>query len=135
MANQKRGYYSTKLGGKNRTLHFSFNFWANLTDALGIQLEEIGEIFEKGFNMAAFRSLIYSGLLANDQEQGNEVDYNEFTVGSWLDDIEPDEIEKILKAMTETRILGNDLNMGIARNADSKEKKNQPATKANPKNN
>jgi len=31
MANKKRGYYTLKLGNKNRTLHFSMNFWANLT--------------------------------------------------------------------------------------------------------
>jgi hypothetical protein len=49
-----------------------------------------------------------------------------------MDDLEADEIEKILTAMMETRILGNDLNMGIKRNTDTK-KKPKAATKANPK--
>jgi hypothetical protein len=116
MANKKRGYYSIKLGGKNRTMHFSMNFWANFTDILGIDINQLGEIFTNGFSLSKIRALVYSGLLAYDQEQGNEIDYNEFTVGAWLDDIDADEITNIINAMTETRLLGNDLNMGIDRN-------------------
>lgn len=116
MANKKRGYYSIKLGGKNRTMHFSMNFWANFTDILGIELDQLGDVFNKGFGLSKIRALIYSGLLAYDQEQGNEINYNEFTVGSWLDEVSTDEITNIINAMTESRILGNDLNMGIDRN-------------------
>lgn len=117
MANKKRGYYTTKIGGKQRTLHFSFNFWANLCDNLGIKLEQIGEIFEAGFDLKAFRSIIYCGVLTYDQENNNQIDYTEFNVGSWLDDLPSEEVENILNAMLETRLLGNDLNMGIERNA------------------
>ena len=131
MANNRRGYYSLMLGGKKRTLHFSFNFWANLTDKLGITLEEIGSIFESGFDMSAFRCIIYCGVLTYDQEEDNEIDYNEFKVGAWLDDIKPEEIENILTAMTNTRILGNDLNMGIERNTPQK-KTTKKTTKKNP---
>ena len=46
MANRKRGYYSIKMGGKNRTMHFSMNFWANFTDELNVPIEQIGEIFQ-----------------------------------------------------------------------------------------
>lgn len=120
--NKKRGYYTCKMGGKNRTLHFSFNFWANLTDDLGISLEDIGKIFEKGFNMAAFRSIIYCGVLTYHQENNLEVDFNVYNVGEWLDDFPADDIESILACMMETRILGNDLNMGIERNTTTKKK-------------
>jgi hypothetical protein len=116
MATRKRGYYTTKLGGKNRTMHFSMNFWANFTDALGISLEQIGDVFAGGISLSNIRALIYAALLANDQENGNEPEYNEFTVGAWLEDLQADELEKIIEAMTESRILGNSLNMGIERN-------------------
>lgn len=116
MATRKRGYYTTKLGGKNRTMHFSMNFWANFTDALGISLEQIGDVFAGGVSLSNIRALIYAALLANDQENGNEPEYNEFTVGAWLEDLQADELEKIIEAMTESRILGNSLNMGIERN-------------------
>tara|TARA_R110002012_G_scaffold321131_3_gene547709 strand:- start:3307 stop:3702 length:396 start_codon:yes stop_codon:yes gene_type:complete len=116
MANKKRGYYTLKLGGKNRTLHFSMNFWANFTDLLNVPLDKIGEIFEGGISISAIRGLVYSGLLAYDQEENNEVDYNEFKVGSWLEDITQTDLEKMINSMMESRILGNDLNMGIERN-------------------
>src|SRR5210317_1434855 len=106
MANKQRGYYSIKLGGKMRTLHFSMNFWANFTDTEGISIGTI-------------RALIYSAILANDQEEGNEIDYNEFKVGVWLEDLQADKLEDIVNAMMESRVLGNDLNMGVKRN-DSK---------------
>ena len=127
--NKKRGYITTKLGGKNRVLHFSFNFWANLTEELGITLEQIGTIFEKGFNMVSFRAIIYCGVLTYDQENGIEPDYDVYKVGSWLDDLPAEEIEKIINTMMQTRILGNDLNMGIERNTTTTEKKTSKAKK------
>lgn len=111
-----------KLGGKQRTLHFSMNFWAALTDDLNIRLDELGSIFENGVSINAIRSIIYCGLLAYDQEEGNEIDYNKFKVGSWLEDLNADGLSDIITAMTESRILGNDLNMGIERNPDSEGK-------------
>ena len=115
MANKRRGYYTTKLGGQNRTLHFSMNFWANFTEIMNVPLDKIGDLFSGGVSISAIRALVYSAILANDQEEGNEIDYNEFKVGAWLEDIDQDELEKMIGAMMESRILGNDLNMGIDR--------------------
>jgi hypothetical protein len=121
--NKRRGYFSTKLGGKNRTLHFSMNFWANFTDILDIKLDEIGNVFEGGVKLSTIRTLIYSGLLAYDQEEGNEIDYNEFKVGAWMEDLDSDKLDQIIMAMMESRILGNDLNGGIQRREDNPKKK------------
>lgn len=123
MANKKRGYYTLKLGNKNRTLHFSMNFWANLTDILGVSLEEMANIFSDGVSLKNIRAIIYSALLANDQEQGNEVDYNEFTVGVWLEDVDGEKLTDMINAMMESRILGNDLNAGLGRNIKQTTKK------------
>lgn len=123
MANKKRGYYTIKLGGKNRVMHFSMNFWANFTDLLNISLEDLGKVFENGVSIKAIRTLIYSGLLANDQEQNNEIDYNEFTVGLWLEDFDAEKLDEIVNAMLESRILGNNLNAGIDRNIKQTTKK------------
>ena len=116
MANRKRGFYTVKLGGKNRTLHFSMNFWANFTDEMDLPIEQIGNIFNGGVSVTAIRALVYSALLANEQEQGNEIDFTIYTVGAWLEDLDASELEKIVEAMTESKILGNDLNAGIKRN-------------------
>lgn len=125
--NKKRGYYSLEIGGKNRTLHFSMNFWANFTDELNISLDKIGDIFEKGISLITLRALFYSALLAYDQEEKNPIDYDIFDVGNWLEDVEANKVEDIVQAMTESRILGNSLNQGLERNpkateTDSKKK-------------
>lgn len=117
MANKRRGYYTTKLGGRNVTLHFSMNFWANFTEIMNVPLDKIGELFTGGISISAIRALVYSAMLAYDQEEGNEIDYNQFKVGAWLEDLGQEELEKMIGAMMESRILGNDLNMGIDRQA------------------
>lgn len=117
MANKRRGYYTTKLGGRNVTLHFSMNFWANFTEIMEVPLDKIGDLFAGGVSISAIRALVYSAMLAFDQEEGNEIDYNQFKVGNWLEDLGQEELEKMILAMMESRILGNDLNMGIDRQA------------------
>jgi len=129
MANRKRGYYTLKLGGKNRTLHFSMNFWANFTDALALPLDQIGDIFSNGLSISDIRDLIYSALLANDQENNNEINYNKFTVGAWLEDLTSEQLNDIVAALLETKLLGNDLNMGVNRNVQASTKQQK---KTNP---
>lgn len=109
MANKHKGYIDINVGGKKRTLHFSMNFWSEFTEQLGVPLHEIGDVFTKGISIKGLRALVYAGILANDQEQGNEIDYNIFKVGTWLDDLEPDKINAIVETMLESKILGNSL--------------------------
>lgn len=125
MANKKRGYYVLKMGGKNRTLHFSMNFWAEFTDLLNIDLSQIDKVFSQGLKISTIRAIIYCAAKANDLENGVEVDYNEYQVGKWLEDVTPEQFNEIVQSMTESRILGNDLNMGLRRNSvkSSKETK------------
>jgi hypothetical protein len=54
--------------------------------------------------------LIYSAALANDLENGNDIEYNLYTVGTWLDDVDAEKINDIVEAMSESKILGNSLN-------------------------
>jgi hypothetical protein len=110
MANKQKGYIDIVIGGKKRTLHFSMNFWSEFTEQLGVSLQDIGQAFENGISLKGLRALIYSAILANDQEQNNDIDYNIFTVGSWLDDLETDKINAIVETMMQSKILGNSLN-------------------------
>ena len=123
MANKKRGYYTLKIGGKMRTMHFSMNFWSNFTDELNISIDKIGDVFTDGIALSTIRALIYSGLKAHDQEQGNEISYNMFKVGMWLEDLNTETFTDIIGSMMESRILGNDLNMGVARKLKQTTKK------------
>ncbi len=98
-----------------RTMHFSMNFWSNFTEQLNLPLDKIGDVFSGGMSIKGIIALIYSGLLAYDQEEGNEIDYNEFKVGIWLEDFDSEKLNDVVSSMLESRILGNDLNMGINR--------------------
>ena len=105
------------------------NFWANFTEAQGVTLDQIGQIFSQGLSLSAIRDLIYSALLANDQESNNEIEYNKFTVGAWLEDLTGDQLNDIVAALLETKLLGNDLNMGVKRNVQAstkQQKKTKP---------
>ena len=77
---KQRGYYTLEIGGKKRTLHFSMNFWANFTDLLNISLAEIGDVFSDGISIKGLRTLIYSGLLAYDQENKKEIVFPESSI-------------------------------------------------------
>ena len=86
------------------------NFWSEFTDQLGISLQDIGNVFQNGISLKDLRALVYSAVLANDQENDNEIDYTVYTVGTWLDDLEADSINDIVNTMLESKILGNSLN-------------------------
>jgi len=123
MANKKRGYYTLKIGGKNRTMHFSMNFWSNFTDELKVPLDKLGELFDNGVSLSTIRTLVYSAILAYDQEEGNDIDYNIYKVGMWLEDFTADELNNVVNVMMDSRILGNDLNAGLNRNVKQTTKK------------
>lgn len=121
--NSKRGYVEVEIGGKLRTLHFSMNFWCHFTDTLNIGLNDLDKFFTKGINISTIRSLIYSGLIAYDQEERNNIDYTIYDVGSWLEDFDSEQLTKVMNTLSQSRILGNDLNMGIQRNNKNQKKK------------
>jgi len=125
MANKNKGYIDINVGGKKRTLHFSMNFWSEFTEQLGISLQDIGEVFQNGISLKGLRALIYSAILANDQENGNEIDYNIYSVGSWLDELEAESINKIVETMLQSKILGNSLNSEIEKPGKPKPSKKQ----------
>lgn len=126
--NRKQGYYSLELGGKKRTLHFSMNFWAALTEELKVGLQDLDKVFNNEMALSSVRAIIYCALMAYDQEEGNEIDYNVFQVGNWLSDLNENQFQEVMATMTETKILGNQLNAGLKRQTET-QKKNQKIKK------
>ena len=119
MVNKQRGFFAIKLGSKQRTMHFSMNFWAAFTDELGISIGQIDKVFSAEMNFNTLRALVYAGILAYDQEEGNLIDYNVYKVGAWCDELTTEDFTNITNALAQSRILGNDLNGGL-RGADPK---------------
>ncbi len=125
MTNKKRGYIDITVDGKKKTLHFSMNFWAEFTEQMGVSLQDIGTVFESGISLNGLRALIYSAALANDLESGNDVDYNIYSAGTWLDDISAEKINEIVEAMMQSKILGNSLEGSQKTTAKPKPSKKQ----------
>ncbi len=124
--NQKRGYCQLNIGGKIRTLHFSMNFWAAFEQASGFSISEIDKVFGSGLSLSSMRALVYSGLLAYDQENGNEIDYTIYSVGDWMEDVDQSALTLIVETLMQSRILGNDLNAGVRRNVEKSTKNPKP---------
>ena len=124
--NQKRGYCQLNVGGKIRTLHFSMNFWAAFEQASGFSISEIDKVFSSGLSLSSMRALVYSGLLAFDQENGNEIDYTIYTVGDWMEDVDQNQLTLSVNTLMQSRILGNDLNAGVRRNVEKSTKNPKP---------
>ena len=120
--NQKRGYCQLNIGGKIRTLHFSMNFWAAFEQASGYSISEIDKVFGSGLSLSSMRALVYSGLLAYDQENGNEIDYTIYSVGDWMEDVDQSALTLLVETLMQSRILGNDLNAGVRRNVEKSTK-------------
>lgn len=124
--NKRRGYCQLEIGGKIRTLHFSMNFWATFEETSGFKISEVDKVFGSGLSMGSMRALIYSGIVAYDQENRNEIDYTLFEVGAWMDDINEKDLALIIETLMESRILGNDLNAGVRRNVSKSTKNPKP---------
>jgi hypothetical protein len=60
-------------------------------------------------------------MMAYDKENKNEISYDVYDVGNWIEDLTQEELMKIMEVMTESKILGNKLNAGLERD----QKKNQ----------
>lgn len=120
--NTKRGYCQLEIGGKNRTLHFSMNFWAAFETAAGFSIAEIDRVLGSGLSLTTLRAMIYAGLVAYDQENKEVIDYDQFDVGVWMEDVNNEQIEIIVNTLLESRILGNDLNAGVRRNVEKSTK-------------
>jgi hypothetical protein len=124
--NRKRGYCQLNIGGKDRTLHFSMNFWAAFEQASGYSISEIDKVFGSGLSLSLMRALVYSGLLAYDQENGNEIDYTIYSVGDWMEDVDQSALTLLVETLMQSRILGNDLNAGVRRNVQKSTKNPKP---------
>jgi len=48
--------------------------------------------------------MIYAGLIAYDQENKQVIDYDQFDVGVWMEDVNNESIEMIVSTLLESRI-------------------------------
>ena len=121
--NKRRGYFTIKLAGEYITGHFSVNFWAELEDALG--MADLGATFafmHRGIGLKQIREIVYCATRAHALESETIPPFkNIYACGTALEDFNEDDFVEVMKAFTESKLLGNDINFGIPRNPQSEE--------------
>ncbi|MCH9665006.1 MAG: hypothetical protein K0U41_04075 [Gammaproteobacteria bacterium] len=113
---KKRGFYSLKIAKKEVNLLFNMRFWALLDDK-GYKLEELDKHLAEGNGVMSMinvlSNIVLSGVEANCIKNNIDQEYSIDDVYEWFEeDIDQEELEKILKAMMETKIFGNTINPG-----------------------
>lgn len=97
------------IGGKKRPFKYGTNASALLCEKRGIQLKDLAIMFnqEKLNNYeidgTEIRDLIWAGLHAGAKSKNIDVDFTEWTVGDWLDDIDVNEFVKVFEAMADSQ--------------------------------
>ena len=83
---KQRGYLQLDTPDGAKWMHFSMNALVNLKNSTGLDVATWGQELDKADTLdqgVMICDLIHSGMLAFDQEEGNNVDYNVFKVRNW----------------------------------------------------
>lgn len=103
-----QGLAEINIGGKMRPMKFGTNATAILCEKRGCMLKDIIGMFspEKINNQeitgGEIRDLIWSGLVAGAKSKNIDVDFNEFNVGDWIDQLDADELKKAFDVILES---------------------------------
>jgi len=94
-----RGEISIKIGGKKRLLKFGTNQTAILSDLYDAPLQQMDEVFSPAkMSIGQTRDMIYSALAAGCYSSKKEIDFDQYDVGDWIDEISQADLESIFKA-------------------------------------
>lgn len=107
--NQLSGYCEVKIKDMVIPCKFGMNAFAMFTQMMKVDLDQIDTLLTTS-NVIAMRNLIYCGMKAAVMSSGGNIDFNEYTVGDWIDEMEQDELNKIADTIANARILGKRIN-------------------------
>ncbi len=92
------------IGGKSRRVSFGQNAWYIFCKLNGINISDIGKYFADVIhNPDSFRDIVFCGLKAADLTAGNDVEYNQYVVGDWLDEANDEVNAELLQTLIESR--------------------------------
>ncbi len=89
-----RGEIEVSIGGKPRLVKFGTNQLAIFT-----QMHKV-DLSEADFGMHHLRDLIYSALVAGAKKKKETVDFDEWEVGEWIDELPDEDLQKIIDSFT-----------------------------------
>lgn len=81
------------IGGKTRLFKFGINQLAIYSQKHNLSLSEV----EMG--MSQIRDLFWSALVAGAKKKKEEIDFDEWDVGEWIDDMMQEDFDKVVEAM------------------------------------
>ena len=88
---KENGYYKLKTKDGDKWLHYSRLFLTRLEEVSGKDIVKFGEhlmSLDNSLNMEAqfdaLTDLTMAAMLAYDEKEGNEIDYDLYKVGEWL---------------------------------------------------
>ena len=100
------GTTTSLIGGKQRTLKFNINAdieFERLHGLSGKTAEEREKIGASIGFIEYVRDAIYCALRSADLERGNTIDYNQYTVGEWITELEQAELERIVACKNDAK--------------------------------
>lgn len=89
-----RGEVEVEIGGKTRLVKFGLNSLALYTERQGVDLSDV-----QGFGLSQMRDMIWAGLVAGAKKRGEPADFDEWTVGDWIEEMDQAEYERIVSAL------------------------------------
>lgn len=96
-----RGEVEVEIGGKTRLVKFGTNQLAIYTQKHKLQLSQVD------FGMSEVRDLVWSALVAGAKKQRQEVDFDEWAVGDWIDEMPQEEFDKIMECFGQSMPSGD----------------------------
>ena len=91
-----RAEVEVPIGGKTRLFKFGITQLAIFSEKHSLNLSEV----EMG--MSQIRDLFWSALVAGARKKKEEVDFDEWDVGGWIDDMEQSDFDKVVEAMNQS---------------------------------
>jgi len=95
-----------KIGGEERPIKFGMNQSILYTELRGISVTKMNEEFasfgDGTFNGSEIRDLIWSSLADGARVEGLDFEYTNLDVGDWMEDSEPDFLEKFMVELMKT---------------------------------
>ena len=105
-----RGTIEINIGGKLRPIKFGTNQSARYCQVRGVTLAEMQKELEhiETSDGSSIRDLIYSALWAGCKTDKLEVDFDEYDMGDWIDEMGQEELNKIFQVLIDSNDSGKE---------------------------
>jgi hypothetical protein len=94
--NKMRGFVEVEIGEKKRPVKYSYNALCLFGDLAKLSLVELQGLTVEGLSASQFRQLFFAGLWEGCRVMKVPLDFTEFDVGDWLEDLGANQRKEIM---------------------------------------